>query len=254
MRFRAPAPLNPGAALAAALLLALPGFALAEDATPPAAGNASPPIIEDVSPPATGDESAPAKESNICFTGEGSIKEVLDACAAYIASNPGDKDRVVTAHSVRAMGFSATGKYDDAITEMTTAIEVDPAQANSYFMRAAAYETKKDYDKAIADLDKAVGLDATRGDFFLLRGIVYADKGDLDRALTEMNEKVRLDPDLTNGYLEARQPLSPAQGLRQGDCRLRPGDQDRSRRPQRLCRPRLGVRAQGRPRQGGSRF
>jgi hypothetical protein len=60
MRFRAPAPLTPGAALAATLLLALPGFALAENATPPAGGNASPPVIEEVSPPATGDASAPA--------------------------------------------------------------------------------------------------------------------------------------------------------------------------------------------------
>ena len=139
MRFRAPVPLNPGAAFAAALLLALPGLAFAEDATPPAAGNASPPVIEEVSPPATGDASQPpAKESNICFTAEGSIKEVLDACAAFIASNPDDKERLVTAHSVRAMGFSATGKYDDAVSETTMAIEVDPAQANSYFMRAAA--------------------------------------------------------------------------------------------------------------------
>ena len=77
---------------------------------------------------------------------------------------------------------------------MTTAVEIDPAQANSYFMRAAAYETKKDYDKAVADLDKAISLDASHGDFFLLRGIVYRDKNDLDQALVDMNQKVKLIP------------------------------------------------------------
>jgi tetratricopeptide (TPR) repeat protein len=197
MRFRAPLRLSPVAALAAGLLLSASAFA--EDAAPTASGGANPPVVQEVPPP-TGDASPSAQGENICFTGKGSIKEVLDACAAYIASNPDDKTRLVIAHDVRAMALSATGKYDEAIGEMTAAIELDPTVPNSYFMRAAAYETVKDYDKAIADLDKAISLDATHGDFFLLRGIVYADKGDLDRALVEMNEKVKLDPDLTNGY------------------------------------------------------
>ena len=93
MRFRAPT-LDPGVALAAAMLLALPGSALAEDANPPASDAATPPVAEEVTPPATpeaappaaGNASEPAKETNICFTGQGSIKEVLEACAAYIAT------------------------------------------------------------------------------------------------------------------------------------------------------------------------
>ena len=50
----------------------------------------APPVVEEVTPPATPADASqqPAKETNICFTGEGSIKEVLDACAAYIASGP----------------------------------------------------------------------------------------------------------------------------------------------------------------------
>jgi hypothetical protein len=52
MRFRAPT-LDPSVALAAAMLLALPGSALAEDANPPAADAATPPVAEEVTPPAT---------------------------------------------------------------------------------------------------------------------------------------------------------------------------------------------------------
>ena len=197
MRFRAPT-LDPGVALAAAMLLALPGSALAEDANPPASDAATPPVAEEVTPPATpeaappaaGNASEPAKETNICFTGQGSIKEVLEACAAYIATAAtGDKQHMVIAHSVRAMGMSATGDFDGALAEMNAAVDTDPGRANSYFMRAAAYQAKKDYDKAVADLDKAISLDATQGDFFLLRGIVYRDKNDLDKALVDMNQK-----------------------------------------------------------------
>ena len=139
-------------------------------------------------------------EDNPCFTGDGSVKEVLDGCAAYIASGATDKDQLVRAHAVRAMAFSAIRDLDSALTELDEAIKVDATKPNSYFMRAAAYEAKKDYDKALADLDEAIRLNPKHGDYYLLRGNVYRDTGDLDRALVEFNEKVKLDPDASIGY------------------------------------------------------
>ena len=59
MRFRATT-LDPGVALAAAMLLALPGSALAEDANPPASDAATPPVVEEVTPPATPEAAPPA--------------------------------------------------------------------------------------------------------------------------------------------------------------------------------------------------
>ncbi|HEV7462860.1 MAG TPA: tetratricopeptide repeat protein, partial [Methyloceanibacter sp.] len=141
-----------------------------------------------------------AEETNPCFTGNGTVKEVLDACAAFIASGSTDEDRLNTAHRVRAMALSATGDLDAAIVDLDAAIKVEASEPNSYFMRAAAYDAKKDFDKAITDLDEAIRLDGKRGDFYMLRGIVYDHKGDLDRALVELNEKVKLDPESSEGY------------------------------------------------------
>ena len=170
MRLRAPKLVSPSLALAGALLFAaLTGQARAE-------------------------------ETNPCFTGNGTVKEVLDACAAFIASGSTDKERLNTAHRVRAMALSAIGDLDTAIAELDAATKVNSSEPNSYFMRAAAYDAKKDFDKAIADLDEAIRLDGKRGDFYMLRGIVYNHRGDLDRALVEFNEKVKLDPEATNGY------------------------------------------------------
>jgi tetratricopeptide (TPR) repeat protein len=192
---------------------------------------------------------AQAEETNPCFTGDGSIKEVLDACAAYIASGSTDNDHLITAHSVRAMGFSATSDFDAAIADMDEAIKIDATKSNSYFMRAAALAAKKDYDKAIADLDEAVRIDAKHGDYYLLRGIVYRDKGDLDRALVEFNQKVTLDPDASNGYarrgdlyrMRKEYNLSVAD---YGQVIKREPDGAKG------YRPRLGVRAEERSRQG----
>ncbi|MBM3543893.1 MAG: tetratricopeptide repeat protein [Alphaproteobacteria bacterium] len=135
-----------------------------------------------------------------CFDAKGTVKDVLDGCAAFIASGTTDKKKLVTAHSIRAMAFSATGNLDAALVEMNAAVEINPERANSYFMRAAGYDAKKDYDKALADLDTAIGMNDKDGDYYLLRGEVYSHKGDFDKALADLNEKVKLDPEATSGY------------------------------------------------------
>jgi len=163
MRFRASRILIGAASLASALLLAASGQVRAE-------------------------------ESNSCFTGDGSIKEVLDACEAYINSGSTDNDRLIKAHSIRAMGLSATGDFDGAVSEMDTAINIDATKPNNYFMRAAAYAAKKDYDKAITDLDKAIEMDAKHGDFFLLRGIVYRRKGQPTDGNADLSLAQKLEP------------------------------------------------------------
>ena len=150
-----------------------------------------------LTPPATAKDEAP---SDPCFDGKLSIKDVLDACQAFIDKGNDDKKLVIRAHSVRAMGLSATGNLDAAMDEIYTAVAIDPKRANSYFMRAAAYHAKKDYDKAVADLDTAIELKEDDPDFYLLRGLVYSQKNDYDAALTDLNKKVKLDPKTTNGY------------------------------------------------------
>ena len=54
---------------------------------------------------------ARAEETNPCFTGDGTIKEVLDGCAAFIASGSTDNDQLVRAHSVRAMALVGHRQY-----------------------------------------------------------------------------------------------------------------------------------------------
>ena len=76
---------------------------------------------------------AQAEETNPCFTGDGTIKEVLDGCAAFIASGSTDKDKLITAHSVRAMAFSAIRDLDAAIAEMDEAVKIDADQAQLLF-------------------------------------------------------------------------------------------------------------------------
>lgn len=193
------------AAMIAGLLALASAFTApvsAEDPQAPAPSAETPLLIpvEPTTPDNPPVDSAATLETNPCFTGRGSIKEVLDACAAFIISGSADKDRIVAAHANRAIGLSATRDFDGAVAEMNEAIRLDPSEANLYLMRGAAYRATKDFDKAIADVDEAIRLDASRGDFYMLRGMIFGDQGDLDRAITELNQKVKLDPESAPGY------------------------------------------------------
>jgi tetratricopeptide (TPR) repeat protein len=192
------------AAIIAATLVLASGLASPVVAEDPAPGNSPKALVitpaEPPTPAAPAAGSAASTEENPCFTGKGSIKDVLDGCAAFLASGSKDTDKLIAAHGNRAIGFSATGNYDAALAELNEAVALDPKQPNTYFMRAAAYEAKKDHDKAIVDLDEAVRLDASRGDFYMLRGIVFGQKGELDRAIVELDQKVKLDPQATIGF------------------------------------------------------
>ena len=180
------------AALAGLMALAWICPSHAEDApAAPQAEIAQPPALTPVEPQA-GETIAPsATETDPCFTGKGSIKEVLDSCAAIIASGETDKEKLAAAHGNRALGFSATRDFDAAITEMDKAIELKPEIANLYLMRGAAYRAKQDFDKAMVDIDKAISIDANKGDFHTMRGMIYADQRSEERRGTEPEDRAR---------------------------------------------------------------
>ena len=50
-------------------------------------------------------------------------------------------------------------KYDEAITQLTEAIRLDPKNVEAYFCRGEAYRSIVEAAKAIADYDEAIRLD-----------------------------------------------------------------------------------------------
>src|SRR6478672_11683065 len=91
-------------AVTLALGMGLTAPVFAEDAPAPT-DQATPPVLVPDNPAAAGASpppSAASVEQNPCFTGKGSIKDVLDACAVFIASGSTDTDKIVAAHGNRA--------------------------------------------------------------------------------------------------------------------------------------------------------
>ena len=93
----------------------------------------------------------------------------------------------------RGLSYAANSDYDRAIADYNEAIRLRP-QANFLTDRGDAYNFKHDYDRAIADYDRAIGLNPG---FYLAynnRGSAYDKKGDLDRAIADYEQALRINP------------------------------------------------------------
>src|SRR5215467_13108762 len=77
--------------------------------------------------------------------------------------------------------------------------------AKLHYDRAVEYANKGDYDRAIADFSSAIHLDPTDADTHNDRGAAWLAKGENDRAFADFSEAIRLHPtDDRQGRLRSR--------------------------------------------------
>jgi tetratricopeptide (TPR) repeat protein len=127
---------------------------------------------------------------------DGAIKNLTDASNKIVIGN----NRFWLYVNRGAAEFHKK-RYDDAIKDFTTAIEIDPSQADPYERRGQAYEQKEEIDKALADYDRALERDPNRGQPHLQRGTILYDRDEFDKALGDFQEVVRIWPNYAHGFL-----------------------------------------------------
>lgn len=92
------------------------------------------------------------------------------------------------------------GKYQAAVSTISTIIAKDPTNAPAYCMRGYVYALLNNMDKALADMDKAVELDPKWPTAYCRRAAVYIEQDRLDKALTDIDKAIALDPALAEPY------------------------------------------------------
>ncbi len=85
------------------------------------------------------------------------------------------------------------GFYELAISDYSKAIEISSGFAEAHYNRGCSYYELKEYEEAIADLTRAIQLDPKEARYYGQRSLVYlfSDCMDLAQADEEMCEELR---------------------------------------------------------------
>jgi len=120
----------------------------------------------------------------------GVLAIVVSACA----TPPPAVENNAEAYSNRGLSWYKKGDHDQAISDFTRAIELNPRYANAYYNRGIAYDDKGQYDRAISDYTRAIELNPKHAKAYITRGIAHGSKGQFDRAISDFNAAIEIDP------------------------------------------------------------
>lgn len=112
-------------------------------------------------------------------------------------SPPKDDGKKASSEAAQALARGNTAlekkEFDQAISEYSEAIRLQPGWAWAYCKRGQAYMNKKEYARAIADCDEALKLDAKLIDALAFRAASQFDGGDFDAAIATADRALKLD-------------------------------------------------------------
>lgn len=100
----------------------------------------------------------------------------------------------------KAEGLFESGKYQEAIRELTQLFVMDKNNADAYLLRGICYSASGDVKSAGADYNKAIELSPTTGRYYYNRGLYYNYQGKTKKALKDYNKAIEFDPNAPSAY------------------------------------------------------
>ncbi len=92
------------------------------------------------------------------------------------------------------------GKYDEAISAFSKALEADPNRAGAYNNRAIAWSQKGEYVRAMEDYNKALEIDPARVELYNNRGAIWFYLGNYQKAIDDYDKALEIDPYFFRAY------------------------------------------------------
>ena len=100
----------------------------------------------------------------------------------------------------RACRYIEKGNYQEAIADLSSAIELKPDFALSYNNRGTAYGKSGNHEAAIADFSKAIKLQPDYAEAYYNRGTAYGKSGNHEAAIADFSKAIELKPDFAGAY------------------------------------------------------
>ena len=126
--------------------------------------------------------------------------ERIGACTRAIGTGLSGKE-LVDAYTARGVTYARLGQLDNAITDLTTALDKEQGDVNIWVARARALFSKRDYDKAMLDLAEAMRLDPENSIPVNLMGKNHFMLANYEIALKFFGDAIRLDPNHYNAFV-----------------------------------------------------
>ncbi len=124
-------------------------------------------------------------------------KAVADYDAALAMTDPAPTDtQRAEIFNNRGVAYMGMDKHqDDALKDLSEAIELRPDYAEAYANRGRIYVDRESYQEAIADFDKAIELSPGLSQAYGNRGLAYQNLGDDENATRDYTKAIELGQD-----------------------------------------------------------
>ncbi len=111
-----------------------------------------------------------------------------------------EKGLAAYAYNNRACPHNTTGRFEQAITDCSKAIQLCPALAEAWNNRGIAYRNIGQVERAISDYTRAVEINPNYPEALNNRGVAYDQLGRFEEAISDYSRSIELNPDFAESY------------------------------------------------------
>ena len=109
-------------------------------------------------------------------------------------------DNVALAFSNRGNFYQQVGKYELALADYTSALNLKENNYEVLIGRAGIYRMAGEFNLVIKDCDKAISINKNKAGAFINRGIAKSLLGNNDEAMKDFNMSIQLEPENSSAY------------------------------------------------------
>lgn len=129
------------------------------------------------------------------FTARMLLRQEYDPVAEEYAQKAASLDpKLPLVHFLLGELYLYKSRIPESIAEFQKELEINPANAATYYKLADAYSRIQKYEEADRLLQRSIWLDATSTGPFILRGKVLEKKGEFDLAVVALQRAATMDP------------------------------------------------------------
>jgi tetratricopeptide (TPR) repeat protein len=119
---------------------------------------------------------------------------IIRGCSTILSNTKVPAKQRAVAHVNRGIAYYDRGELEKALADYSSAIRVDPKNAEAHHNRADVRLRMGDLENAISDYGQAIALNPNFSSAHNGRGNALRESGQIDRAIADYDQAIKLDP------------------------------------------------------------